>query len=1169
MNIRNFFQVIFVISMLNFLIFQHANSQTAQITIDLQSLTDAGLTLPVNNYNSGAERLWTQNTIQFGAKAICAGSSTNAGTIQAQASNGVIYNITPFPGRVVSVTYTQRGTLRESTLYGTTTGRLVDDVAANYSVSGGDEIGAASTTGWDSNTLSATNATYIALKRGANASYFDFIEIVYETSASESPYLNITQPIDGAIVYNSNINVDYTTDMTVSVSDYHVQYKVNGDAFAISNDNPIAVSLYDGENIIVLELVDNTNASLDPIVTDTVIVNKEPLPDPTITITSPIDGATLSTENINVQFTAEYVTLGTDAFVRCYHNGIVGSVLSTNPIPLTLVSGNNTIVVELLDQNENAYSPMISDTINVTYEAPFVYTTENTMYTLVTDNSQVVDGGKYLLVGIKNGQYYAMSYQKFNTTGTSQTNRSAFAVELFAQDSIAGQPAETINDTVPYEFTLEATANGFAIKDNVNDDYLQFPGGGNYLTLSDLPTDWTININNNIAEIVWFADITRSLQFNVSASPVLFNCYTSVQTPVYLFKATPTDTLISISKPANDSVVTTDFMLKFKTFKFTLSNPSGDGHAHLYINGNLQSGLDIIEDSVLIELSSLNFGTNTISLELVHNDESSLVPPVTNSVSVIYNDPSIVIPEITIVSPTENEIISTIDATVVYDTLNTEQNSVVKYILDSDVEIIVTDPTTITLTSPLADGNHTVVVNLYDATDVLLATDTVNFVAQTPVLPEVKLYQLVTSQDDIIAGEKYLIVGKELDNYLAMGVQKTSNRWGVSIQPENDYIYVSPAIEVIGNDTVNPYEIQLVEREGAFAIFDPVNQKFLITRSSGTTGNHLKLSDTDTLSWNITIEENYQINAECNDTVAQSFLRFNDNNYLSNPLNNPLFSAYSETSTMEKVYFYRYITDTVITITSPEENEQFTTTNNVDVNFNVYNFTLNADGIVKYTVDGIVDYTTSNTIQLENLNIGQHSVELELVAMDSTTLNQVISANVSFSIVPGIEITSTDVQASDISIFYQVTNCDLGNNAYVKLTLNDEEFDTDITENPITVIDLEIGNYTAIVELVDVNFNSLSPIISDTTTFIVMSLKDFGSDNINIYPNPSTDYIIINCEDNIIDNLSIYNNLGQLLIERKNLTKENKINISSLKSGEYTVCILSNGKIKTQNLIVK
>src|SRR5574344_1664807 len=153
MNIRNFFQVIFVISMLNFLIFQHANSQTAQITIDLQSLTDAGLTLPVSNYNSGAERLWTQNTIQFGAKAICAGSSTNAGTIQAQASNGVIYNITPFPGRVVSVTYVQRETARQCTLYGTTTGRLVDDVAANYSVSGGDEIGAASTIGWDSITL--------------------------------------------------------------------------------------------------------------------------------------------------------------------------------------------------------------------------------------------------------------------------------------------------------------------------------------------------------------------------------------------------------------------------------------------------------------------------------------------------------------------------------------------------------------------------------------------------------------------------------------------------------------------------------------------------------------------------------------------------------------------------------------------------------------------------------------------------------------------------------------------------------------------------------------------------------------------------------------------------------------------------------------------------------
>ncbi|MPS72075.1 MAG: T9SS type A sorting domain-containing protein [Chryseobacterium sp.] len=160
-------------------------AQTKTVTINVANIGGTGV-LGTSNYNNGAERTWTTNSISFGGKAITANANNTpssgnaAGTnIQAQANNGVIYNTTALPGKIVSITINSVGTARESSLYGGAS-RLVNTAAANYDVTGGTQVGSASTTGWTTTDLSGTDYKFFAIKRGANAAYITSIVIVYE-----------------------------------------------------------------------------------------------------------------------------------------------------------------------------------------------------------------------------------------------------------------------------------------------------------------------------------------------------------------------------------------------------------------------------------------------------------------------------------------------------------------------------------------------------------------------------------------------------------------------------------------------------------------------------------------------------------------------------------------------------------------------------------------------------------------------------------------------------------------------------------------------------------------------------------------------------------------------------------------------------------------------------
>lgn len=88
--------------------------------------------------------------------------------------------------------------------------------------------------------------------------------------------------------------------------------------------------------------------------------------DPYISITSPVNGATLNTSNVNVVFNVMNFVLGTDGKVKYQVNGGTENFVTSSPISLSnLADGNYTVNLELVDMSNQPLNPAV--TANVTF----------------------------------------------------------------------------------------------------------------------------------------------------------------------------------------------------------------------------------------------------------------------------------------------------------------------------------------------------------------------------------------------------------------------------------------------------------------------------------------------------------------------------------------------------------------------------------------------------------------------------------------------------------------------------------------------------------------------------------------------------------------------------------------------------------------------------------
>jgi hypothetical protein len=83
-----------------------------------------------------------------------------------------------------------------------------------------------------------------------------------------------------------------------------------------------------------------------------------------------------------------------------------------------------------------------------------------------------------------------------------------------------------------------------------------------------------------------------------------------------------------------------------------------------------------------------------------------------------------------------------------------------------------------------------------------------------------------------------------------------------------------------------------------------------------------------------------------------------------------------------------------------------------------------------------------------------------------------------------------------------------------------------------------------------------------------LSILDNNIDNINIYPNPTSGVLYITISNKIIANYSILNLLNKTIIESKNTSNKNTLNLQHLSKGLYFIkIVLKDGQILIKKII--
>jgi len=228
-----------------------------------------------------------------------------------------------------------------------------------------------------------------------------------------------------------------------------------------------------------------------------------------VTINCETDGATIY-----------YTVDGTEPTIE--------SNIYTSPISLS-----ETATVKAMATKDGMLASEVATAL-YTIEIPSL----ETNYTLITSNSSLVAGEKYIIVGIQSETYKALGKQNSN-------NRAA--VTVTPEDNvISAIPAVEAGEDAVYELTLGQENGNWTLYDAANGGYLYAASSSsNYLRTQETNNangEWTIDIAaNGVATIKAQGSNTRNW-LRLNSNGTLFSCYASSQLDVYLYKAGSTPT---------------------------------------------------------------------------------------------------------------------------------------------------------------------------------------------------------------------------------------------------------------------------------------------------------------------------------------------------------------------------------------------------------------------------------------------------------------------------------------------------------------------------------------------------------------------------------------------------------------------------------------------------
>jgi len=126
--------------------------------------------------------------------------------------------------------------------------------------------------------------------------------------------------------------------------------------------------------------------------------------------------------------------------------------------------------------------------------------------------------------------------------------------------------------------------------------------------------------------------------------------------------------------------------------------------------------------------------------------------------------------------------------------------------------------------------------------------------------------------------------------------------------------------------------------------------------------------------------------------------------------------------------------------------------------------------------------------------------------------------------------------------------------------------DSVISQSPTPGTSLAPGVYTITMTANSPTGRDVNAIVTNTFQLTVqanLGVNEVVKNSLKIYPNPAVSEITIKGDELINENIEIYNLLGQKVFEQKLMSNENKVTISQLSKGVYTIKLIdSNVTVK-------
>ena len=288
----------------------------------------------------------------------------------------------------------------------------------------------------------------------------------------------------------------------------------------------------------------------------------------------------------------------------------------------------------------------------------------------------------------------------------------------------------------------------------------------------------------------------------------------------------------------------------------------------------------------------------------------------------------------------------------------------------------------------------------------------------TPPVQETD-YTLITNENALISGDKYIVVGIKGEAYKALGKQNTNNRAAVDVTPVNNVITLTPATTT--DDGV--FELTLGQDNNNWTLYDAVNGGYLYAASSSSNQLKVQAENNANGQWTIEIASTGVATIKAQGTNTRNWLRLNTSGspfscYGSGQLDVYLYKAGDIPTPPAPTYYNVAVADSIangtvtVSPTSAKENDTITVTATPALGYELTTLT----------------YTYGQTTSNVNLETMQFLMPAADVTVNATFTELAHVANPTFSPAAGSYISIQQVSLActteGATIYYTLDGTD-------------------------------------------------------------------------------------------------------------------------------------------------